>query len=105
ADYAAEDEADALRLVREIVEGLNWRKTIEADLRPPEEPLFDPQEIYGLLPSDLRKPLEVREIIARLVDGSRFHEFKPLFGPTLVCGFARWMGYPVGILANNGVLF
>lgn len=105
ADYAAEDEADALRLVREIVEGLNWRKTVSADLASPEEPLYDPQEIYGLLPSNLRQPFEVREIIARLVDGSRFHEFKPLFGPTLVCGFAHWMGFPVGILANNGVLF
>jgi len=74
-------------------------------LAPPEDPLYDPAEIYGILPRDLRQPFEVREIIARLVDGSRFHEFKPLFGTTLVCGFARWMGYPVGILANNGVLF
>ena len=105
ADYEAEDEADAVRLLREIVSGLNRRKTIPADLAPPEEPLYDPSEIYGILPRDLRRPFEVREIIARLVDGSRFHEFKPLFGPSLACGFARWMGYPVGILANNGVLF
>ncbi|HZP82361.1 MAG TPA: carboxyl transferase domain-containing protein, partial [Chthonomonadaceae bacterium] len=105
ADYEAEDDADALRLVREIVEGLNRRKRVDADLTPPEDPLYDPTEIYGILPRDLRQPFEVREIIARLVDGSRFHEFKPLYGPTLVCGFARWMGYPVGILANNGVLF
>ncbi len=105
ADYEAEDDADALRLVREIIAGLNRRKQVLADLAPPEDPLYDPAEIYGLLPRDLRQPFEVREVIARLVDGSRFHEFKPLFGPTLVCGFARWMGYPVGILANNGVLF
>src|SRR5579871_6890375 len=105
ADYLAEDDADALRLVREIVEGLNRRKQVPADLTPPEDPLYDPKEIYGVLPRDLRQPFEVREIIARLVDSSRFHEFKPLYGPTLVCGFARWMGYPVGILANNGVLF
>jgi len=105
ADYLAEDDPDALRIVREIVAGLNRRKQVPADLAPPEDPLYDPAEIYGLLPRDLRQPFEVREVIARLVDGSKFHEFKPLYGPTLVCGFARWMGYPVGILANNGVLF
>ncbi len=105
ADYEAENEADALRLLREIVSGLNRRKTVSADLAPPEEPLYDPSEIYGILPRDLRRPFDVHEIIARLVDGSRFHEFKPLFGASLVCGFARWMGYPVGLLANNGVLF
>jgi len=105
ADYFAIDDADALRIVREIVRSLNRRKQVPADLAPPEDPLYDPAEIYGILPRDLRQPFEVREIIARLVDGSRFHEFKPLFGTTLVCGFARWMGYPVGILANNGVLF
>lgn len=105
ADYFAENDADALRIVREIIEGLNRRKTVPADLTSPEDPLYDPKEMYGILPRDLRQPFEVREIIARLVDGSRFHEFKPLYGPTLVCGFARWMGYPVGLLANNGVLF
>ena len=105
ADYFAEDDADALRLLREIVAYLNRRKQVPADLAPPEDPLYDPAEIYGILPRDLRQPFEVREIIARLVDGSRFAEFKALFGPTLVCGFARWMGYPVGILANNGILF
>ncbi|HXG24184.1 MAG TPA: carboxyl transferase domain-containing protein [Chthonomonadales bacterium] len=105
ADYFATNDADALRIVREIVQSLNRRKQVYADLASPEDPLYDPVEIYGILPRDLRQPFEVREIIARLVDGSRFHEFKPLFGPTLVCGFARWMGYPVGILANNGVLF
>jgi acetyl-CoA carboxylase carboxyltransferase component len=106
ADYFAEDEAHALRLTRDIVENLpRPDMPLPFEVLPPEEPLYDPAEIYGILPRDLRQPFEVREIIARLVDGSRFHEFKPLFGPTLVCGFARWMGYPVGIIANNGVLF
>ena len=107
ADYLAEDDADAARLVREIVSGLNRPKHIHppADLSPPEEPGYPADELYGILPRDRRQPFDVREVIARLVDGSRFHEFKPLYGGTLVCGFARWMGYPVGILANNGVLF
>ena len=105
ADYLAEDDADALRLLREIVAGLNRRKTVPADLTAPEEPHYDPADIYGILPRDARQTFEIREIIARLVDGSRFHEFKPLFGPTLVCGFARWMGYPIGLIANNGILF
>lgn len=105
ADYIAESDADAIRILREIVAHLNRRKTVPADLTAPEDPLYDPTELYGILPRDLRQPFEVREVIARLVDGSLFHEFKPLYGPTLVCGFARWMGYPVGILANNGVLF
>jgi 3-methylcrotonyl-CoA carboxylase beta subunit/propionyl-CoA carboxylase len=105
ADYEAEDDPDALRILREIVENLNTRKRVPADLKPPEAPAYDPSEIYGILPPDLKQPFEIREIIARLVDGSRFHEFKPLYGPTLVTGFARWMGYPVGIIGNNGVLF
>jgi acetyl-CoA carboxylase carboxyltransferase component len=105
ADYLAEDDADAIRILREIVEGLNRRKRVPAELAAPQDPLYPAEELYGLLPRDLRRPFEVREVIARLVDGSRFHEFKPLYGSTLVCGFARWMGYPVGILANNGVLF
>ena len=105
ADYFAEDEETALRILRNLVAGLNRRKQVAADLAPPEEPLYDPAEIYGILPRDLRNPFDAREIIARLVDGSRFQEFKSRFGPTLVCGFAHWMGYPVGILANNGVLF
>jgi acetyl-CoA carboxylase carboxyltransferase component len=75
------------------------------DYKPPENPLYDIDEIYGILPKDARQAYDVHEIIARLVDGSRFHEFKALYGTTLVCGFARIMGYPVGILANNGVLF
>jgi acetyl-CoA carboxylase carboxyltransferase component len=105
ADYLADDDAHALSIVREIVEGLNRTKRVDADLALPEDPICDPSEIYGILPKDRRHPFEVKEIIARLVDGSKFHEFKPLYGSTLVCGFARWMGYPVGILANNGILF
>ena len=76
-----------------------------AALSRPNNPLYDPRECYGILPPSPRQPYDVREIIARLVDGSRFHEFKPLYGTTLVCGFARVEGYPVGVLANNGVLF
>src|ERR1051326_2239456 len=106
ADYLAEDEAEALRTLREIVAHLpRPQTTLPFEALPAEEPRYDAAEIYGILPRDLRQPFEVREIIARLVDGSRFHEFKPLFGATLVCGWARWMGYPVGILANNGILF
>ena len=71
----------------------------------PEEPLYDPEQLYGIVPSDYRQGYDVREVIARTVDGSRLHEFKPLYGETLVCGFARIMGHPVGILANNGILF
>ena len=105
ADYYAEDEADALRIVREMVETLNLPRPTLPDMTIPEEPLYPPEDIYGLLPRDLRQPFDAREIIARLVDGSRFHEFKPRYGSTLVCGWARWMGFPVGIIANNGVLF
>ena len=105
ADYLAEDEPDALRLVREIAESLNRKKETPPDFAAPEEPLYDSRELYGILPKDLRQPFDAREVIARLVDGSKFHEFKPLYGPSLVCAFARWMGYPVGIIANNGVLF
>jgi 3-methylcrotonyl-CoA carboxylase beta subunit len=105
-DYIAEDDADAIRIGREIVAGLNWRKAIRADLRPPEPPLYDPDEILGLIPEDvLRHPLAIREVIARIVDGSRLHEFKPDYGPTLVCGHAHIGGFPVGILANDGILF
>jgi 3-methylcrotonyl-CoA carboxylase beta subunit/propionyl-CoA carboxylase len=105
ADYFAEDDADALRILREIAQTFNRRREIPPDLVEPEEPAYAADELYGLLPRELKQPFDVREVIARLVDGSRFHEFKPLYGPSLVCGFARWMGYPVGILANNGILF
>ena len=104
-DYLAEDDADAIRIGREIVGRLNWRKQIRAALATPEEPAYDPDELLGIVPDDPRKPFDVREIIARLVDGSRFEEFKRDFGPTLVCGHAHLGGYPVGILGNNGVLF
>ncbi len=104
ADYAAEDEPDALRIVREIVEAIPRNQAGGYDRIDAEPPAYDPLDIYGILPQDLRAQFDAREIIARLVDGSRFHEFKPLYGTTLVCGFARWFGYPVGIIANNGIL-
>lgn len=104
-DYSAEDDAQAISTLREIVGSLNRVKRIDVDVAPPEEPRYDPREIYGILPQDLRRQFDAREIIARLVDGSRFQEFKALYGQTLVTGFARIGGIPVGILANNGVLF
>jgi acetyl-CoA carboxylase carboxyltransferase component len=105
ADHYAADENEALEQVRAIVATLGVRPRAGADVATPEEPAYDPQEIYGLLPRDPRKTYEVRELIARLVDGSRFREFKQLYGTTLVTGFARWHGYLVGILANAGILF
>jgi len=104
-DHYAHDEREALERVREIIAALNRRKPSPLRLEPPEEPAYDPSEIYGILPTDTRESYDVREVIARLVDGSRLHEFKALYGPTLVCGFAHLMGIPVGIVANNGVLF
>jgi 3-methylcrotonyl-CoA carboxylase beta subunit len=105
ADYFAENDLHAIQIAREIVAHLNLTKHLPADLQPPEEPRYDPAEIYGILPRDLRQPFEVREVIARIVDGSRFLEFKARFGQTLVCGFAHIHGFPVGIVANNGILF
>ena len=104
-DHYAEDDDHALEIVREIVATLNTRKKVDLDLTPPEDPLYDPQEIYGVIPRTFRETYDVREIIARLVDGSRFREFKANYGITLITGFARIEGYPVGIIANNGVLF
>jgi 3-methylcrotonyl-CoA carboxylase beta subunit/propionyl-CoA carboxylase len=104
-DHYAEDDGHAISILREIVGTLNRVKRIELDVVPPEDPRYDPQEIYGILPQDLRRQFDAREIIARLVDGSRFHEFKALYGTTLVTGFGRIHGFPVGIVANNGVLF
>ena len=104
-DHLANDDAHALALAREIVDHLNRAKYGPEDLRAPAEPLYAAEELYGILPRDTRYPFEVREIIARVVDGSDFAEFKPLYGKTLVCGFARIQGYPVGMLANNGILF
>lgn len=105
ADYLADDELDALRIARGVMAHLNWRKLGPGPTLPPDEPLFDPDEILGLLSVDLRTPMDIREVIARIVDGSRFEEFKPLYGRTLVAGWASIHGFPVGILGNNGVLF
>jgi len=105
-DHLAQSDEHALALAREIVANLNGsRPPLPWEPAEPEEPLHDPQELYGVVPEDHRTGYDVREVIARLVDGSRFHEFKPLYGETLVCGFAHLEGFPVGILANNGVLF
>jgi 3-methylcrotonyl-CoA carboxylase beta subunit len=105
ADHYALDDAHALGLARRIVADLGRRKDVALDCAAPAEPLYDPDEIYGVVPSDTRRPYDVREVIARLVDGSRLDEFKALYGRTLVTGFARLWGYPVGIVANNGILF
>ncbi len=105
ADHLAEDDDHALGLARQIISRLNWVKLGSLILAEPESPLHDPEELYGVVEADPRKPYDAREIIARVVDGSRFDEFKPLYGSTLVTGFARIHGYPVGILANNGILF
>jgi 3-methylcrotonyl-CoA carboxylase beta subunit/propionyl-CoA carboxylase len=105
ADYFAEDDDHALHLTKTIIGTLNTRKTPPADVTAPEDPLYDPTEIYGIVNVDTRKSYEVREIVARIVDGSRFDEFKERYGSTLVTGFARLHGYLVGIIANNGVLF
>ncbi|MBA2564504.1 MAG: methylcrotonoyl-CoA carboxylase [Gemmatimonadetes bacterium] len=104
-DHLAENDEQALDICRAAVANLGPRALTDLARHDPEEPLYPVEEIYGILPADVRQPYEVREVIARLVDGSRFHEFKAAYGPTLVTGFARWLGYPVGILANNGVLF
>jgi acetyl-CoA carboxylase carboxyltransferase component len=105
ADHFALDDAHALELVRDIAASLNSRKQVELDLQPPEEPLYDPTELYGLIPTSFKVTYDVHKVIARLVDGSRFREFKARYGVTLVCGFARIFGYPVGLIANNGILF
>jgi acetyl-CoA carboxylase carboxyltransferase component len=106
ADHYALNDEHALALVRQIVRNLGGRKPEPPwELAPPEPPALDPGELYGLIPEDYRKPVDPRELIARIVDGSRLEEFKALYGETLVCGFARIEGMPVGILANNGVLF
>jgi acetyl-CoA carboxylase carboxyltransferase component len=105
ADHFAENDLHALAIVRSIVANLNRRKRWPWAMAEPEEPRYDASEIYGIIPRDSRKSYDVREIIARLVDGSHLHEFKATYGDTLVCGFARIMGMPVGIIANNGILF
>ena len=105
ADHLAENDNHALYLARRIVGNLNRVKPMNLALGRGEAPLYDPEEIYGIVPADTRKPFDVREIIARIVDGSRFDEFKARYGTTLVTGFAELYGYPVGIVANNGILF
>ena len=105
ADHYAANDAHALSLARRIVGNFNRRKQAPGDIAAAREPLHDASEIYGLIPKDVRIPYDVREVIARIVDGSEFDEFKKLYGVTLICGFARIHGYPVGILGNNGILF
>ena len=98
ADYLAEDEMDALRIGREVVSHLNWRKEGKEPTMKADDPILDTEDLLGLVDPDLKRPLDVREVIGRITDGSRFEEFKPLFGPTLICGFATIHGYTVGIL-------
>ncbi|MDA8039795.1 MAG: acyl-CoA carboxylase subunit beta [Actinomycetota bacterium] len=105
ADYLAEDEAEAIRMARDVIAHLHWRKLGPGPSEPADPPLYDADELLGLIPVDLRRPMDVREVIARIADGSRFEEFKRRYGPTLVCGWASIHGFPVGILGNNGVLF
>ena len=104
-DYFAEDESDALRLCREIMSHLNWSKPGPEPTMQADEPIYDPEELLGIVHKDLKRPLDIRDVIARVVDGSRFEEFKPRWGSTMVCGFASIQGFPVGILGNNGVIY
>ncbi|BCT91058.1 methylcrotonoyl-CoA carboxylase [Lysobacter helvus] len=105
ADHFAEDDRDALQIARNLVAHLNRSKTLPVTTQPAREPLFAAEELYGIVPKDTRRPFDIREVIARIVDGSDFQEFKARYGKTLVCGFAHIHGYPVGIIANNGILF
>ncbi|HEY0231056.1 MAG TPA: carboxyl transferase domain-containing protein, partial [Dokdonella sp.] len=105
ADHLAENDAHALAIARDIVASLNRKKAMPLALRAPVEPKYPAEELYGVIPQDTRRPFDIREVIARLVDGSELHEFKARYGKTLVCGFAHIHGYPVGIVANNGILF
>ena len=104
-DYLAEDERDGIRMCREVISHLNWRKKGPGPSLHVDEPVHDPEELLGIVSKDLRAPFDMREVIARIVDGSRFEDFKPVYGPTLVCGWASIHGFPVGILGNNGALF
>jgi 3-methylcrotonyl-CoA carboxylase beta subunit len=105
ADHFALNDHHALKLARRAVSRLNRVKPVSLEVSEPQDPLYDPSGIYGVIPADARQPFEVREVIARIVDGSAFDEFKARYGTTLVCGFARIFGYPVGVVANNGILF
>jgi 3-methylcrotonyl-CoA carboxylase beta subunit len=104
-DHLAQDDGHALQIVRRIVSTLAAKAPLPWSREPAEPPAVDPETLLGVIPSDLRRPYDAREVIARIVDGSRWHEFKELYGPTLVCGFGHVHGHPVGILANNGILF
>ncbi len=104
-DYFAEDEMDAIRMCREVVSHLNWRKAGPEPTLVPEPPAHDPEELLGLVSRDLRQPVDVRDVIARVADGSRFEEFKTRYGNSIVCGWASIHGYPVGVLGNNGVIY
>lgn len=104
-DHLAEDDSHALSIARDIVFNLNRKKDVPVKVRETTEPLYPTSDLLGVIPKDAKQPFDIREVIARLVDGSEFHEFKPLYGSTLVCGFAHLHGYPVGIIANNGILF
>ncbi len=105
ADYAVDSEQEGLALVREIVGTFPRKTKIALEKRESEEPYYDPKELYGIIPDDVKKQFDIRDVIARIVDGSRFHEFKPAYGTTAVCGFAFLYGWKVGIIGNNGVLF
>jgi acetyl-CoA carboxylase carboxyltransferase component len=105
ADHYALNDEHALQITRNIIQCLDAPKKFDIGRTEPVEPKYDPKELYGVVPKDIRKPFDIREVIARIVDNSEFHEFKELYGQTIICGFARIMGYPIGILANNGVLF
>ncbi len=105
SDHYAQNDNHALEIARQSISRLNRNKPEQLDIKPSVEPLYDSKELYGIIPKDMRQPFDVREVIARVVDGSEFDEFKALFGTTLVCGFARIHGYPIGIVANNGILF
>jgi len=105
ADHFAEDDRHALEIARSIVGNLNRRKALPVAVREPREPLYPAEELYGIVPKDYRRPFDIREVIARIVDGSELDEFKARYGRTLVCGFAHIHGYPVGVVANNGILF
>src|SRR5262249_42498982 len=105
ADYFAEDEMDAIRMCRSVVSHLNWRKHGPGPSLRADEPVHDPEELLGLVSRDLRQPVDVRDVITRVVDGSRFEEFKIRYGSTLTCGWASIHGYPIGVLGNNGVIY
>ena len=105
ADYPASNEYEAIAIARDVVAQWSRPRKVEIEWQEPEEPFYDPQELYGIIPRDIKVQFDMREVIARMVDGSRFHEYQPAYGTTLVCGFAHLWGYKIGIVANNGVLF